>query len=220
MNLDELNINNDGVMEVEEESYPTSQMAPPPEGSYTLRLVDVDIDKDQAGQPKYSKTDDGKQYPILLVKQVEIVEGQYAGRKIYPFQRVYSKPFLRDTATGKQAASGLGDMIRAFGKFTYKGIARQAEPGVPCALELVKQFHETGTTFTGRLRWTAYDKAKAEEVRGNGGDFKAIQAAAVIKGMKNFPLMSNGGHVPEVVGPSGDVLTARVEISTFVPSKD
>jgi hypothetical protein len=212
MNLDNLNLQMDDDLSLDPGDYADPlPFAPPPDGTYTLRLLDVDLDVDQNGEVKGQK-DGEKFYPTVIIKSVEIADGELAGRKVFPFARVYTKPFMRKTAAGEKPASSIADMVRAFD-------AQANFRGVKEALTLLKQYQEQGTPFKARLRWEAYDSQHAKALQAQGLDRKACSKACSIKGMKHFAPDGKGGYLPEVIGPSGETLEARLGIAQFITAE-
>lgn len=195
--------------------------APPPEVNYSFRALDAKFDEDQNGKRRYDSVN-GRNYPIIIIPQVEIVEpeeveGQrVAGRKVGVFQRFRTRPIERLGST----VTEFTDLILSFdSSATFSSI----EEG----LALLNGFIQNGSVFRGRGRWKAFDSqysnAEFEALGGRDSasreDVKRIMKGARIIGAKRFPLAKDGKtRLAQLTGLSGATLTARFEISRLYPS--
>lgn len=203
------------------------QTAPPPptEGNYSLVVTDFGTANEFGKQTPL--IEDGK-WPVFAIKAVEILEPEEVKRTVRLNQNIKSKPFTRGGAKGDTAASQLQDLIRSFdAKRAFKGIAGEGNGELPTAVDLLKEFVETRVTLRARGLWKAYDKTYADQaIDAAGGrdniskeDFGKIINKATIKGMKKFPRSSKGTYIPEIAGPSGEILKAKFVLQ-FYPSTE
>jgi hypothetical protein len=169
--------------------------APPAKGNYELRTLALGVRKTKEGALVLQ----GGKFPILVLEQVEIVDGYQdqngntVVRKVSLFQDVETRVFDRYGAS----ASQLNDLMRAYGAPNYSGLDE--------AKNILKEMFETQATFRAQLDWGAYDKLFIEaareqleipEARENRDDnekkiLNAIYKQGRITGMQNFPF-ANG----------------------------
>jgi hypothetical protein len=189
---------------------------PPSRGDYRMKITKLSTRTNRDGEAILT---DGK-WPVLCIEEVEIVEGLPQSRRVMPYQDIRTKPFDR---YGKPA-SQLGDLLRAYDQTrSFRGLNGQ--------IEGLKELVETGATFVARGDWLAQDlehsKARIEAAGGRDNlskdEINAIYDAARIRGMQNFPAMTDRHgkivHQAQVTGPSGNTLEARFELRRFYPSE-
>ncbi len=175
-----------------------------PEGQYTFVVKEFDINRDKENKPH--KT------PGLNLRRIDVVEGDKAGKPVF-FQRIWATPYKREEAIVSQ----LGDFIRALhGAVAWNGMKE--------AMTLVQQAQDQGITFKAKGIWEAFDSDYYESQGGNllnskSSEAKLLRKKATIRYAKNFKKAPSGKVLPEVVGPSGKVLTARFVINNFIPKK-
>lgn len=210
--LTDLNIEDDLDVALDNETYQDqANPAPPAAGDYLFRLQDTSVRPalyrggENKGQPIMKKVD-GKEYPILSLGVVEIVEGLGDGvtRKVGLFQDINTNPYERD---GKNV-SQLGDFARALGLESYAGIN--------AALLLLEEAQQSGAQFGASLDWeSGYDKEfveaaleqlkladipKAERTAEQRKLANAIQYRySKVQGMKNFPFNATTGRFSPTV---------------------
>lgn len=199
----------DDASEYQDQSGP----APLAPGNFRLQVVEAQRQTNKDGDPI---DDDG--YPVLVVNKVRVVEPQeFAGRELYPFQKYSLKPVSGGPRKGSVPVI---DLLRGFDDTLTFQSGREA-------LQLLNEKIEQGGSFLARTNWLAKDSSYIRTaIEAAGGNLssmendarKALFKVAIIRGQKNFPKNGNGGYLPEVKGPSGDVLTARVNITQIYPS--
>lgn len=173
-----------------------------PEGRYDLVITDWDVSRNfETKQP------DGKAF----VLQTQVVGGDQDGKTVRNL-RVWTTTFERNGVR----VSGLGDLIRAIddtAKFTTISdagaiIQRAADQKIPIQVQ---------------LKWEAFD---ADYYNDKGGqsmvakspEQKQLRKEATVKGMQNFRMAADGSYLPEVEGPSGNTIEAKVVINSYTPS--
>lgn len=186
--------------------------APQAPGTYELRILEAGRRKDKDGNPI-----DDQGYPQFQVSKVEIVgPEEQKGRFIYPFKS-YS---LRPVAGGQRAGSVPAvDLLRGFDDSLTFSNGREV-------LQLLAEQIESGKTFRATTNWVAKDSDYIKEaLDSNGGDLgnlspeerRDLFKKAIFRGQKKFPRVNNF-YVPEVEGPSGATLKARVDLTRIFPS--
>lgn len=222
---DDLEVGAFGVEDPNTYQDPTA-VAPPREGRYLLRITEFNQAK-EFGSDKPLIVD-GK-WPVFEIREIEIVEPTEIARKVRLNQKVRTKPFSRAGANGESLVSEFADLLRAYDvSRAWKGLTGDGDGSLPTGLQLLKEFMETGATLRGRGQWRAYDKTYADAaIAAAGGENNVskeemgrINGKASIRGMKKFPTTSKGGYIPEVKGPSGDIIRAKFIIAQFFPSND
>lgn len=187
--------------------------APLAPGAFRLRVDEGGLRRNEAGD---LILDHG--YPQVQLNKLTVVEPEeFAGKVIYPFQTYSLKP----VAGGNRKGSiPVVDLLRGFDDRLTFASGKEA-------IQLLTEQIAEGKTFIGGTNWIAKDseaiKAFIDE---NGGDLddvdqeekKKFFASAIIRGQKRFPKDGNGGYVPEIEGPSKDMLQARVSITRVYPS--
>ncbi len=204
--LDELELLDDlDIDTADAESYKDATgPAPIPDGTYTFKLTSAELDKDADGNIRNTK------HPAVVISAevVQAKDERYIGRKV-SFIRVYSTPFQREGVT----VSGLGDLLRSIDATANHSGAQK--------ILAIKRYAEGGATFRARTQWEAQDYAWFRDQGGNdlpkGSEGqKHLRKASTLKGMKNFPQDANGNPKHEWVGPSGEVIEARVTLN-YIP---
>lgn len=163
---------------------------------------------------------DGK-FPIIVLEQAKIVEPTDAERGIGLFADVRTKPFERKGAQGQAVpASDLYDLLHAFDD-------SMNIDGFEHAKQLLQQYLDGSTPFYVQIGWTGYDKAFVDsefEALAQAGTAKADVSkdvsnaiyAKARKGTKDF--VQNGVLSPSVVGPSGNLIEAKLKLGRYYPS--
>jgi hypothetical protein len=186
--------------------------APLQPGNYRFRVVEGGRRKNQDGEPI-----DQDGYPqVQLTKLVVMEPEEFAGREVFPFQSYSLKPQEFGQRKGTVPAV---DLLRGFDDTLTFANGREV-------LQLLAQQFEGGKTFVAGTNWEAKDSdAIASFIEENGGDLKDVDQdekrsffkTAIIRGQKKFPKV-NGFFVPEIEGPSGATLQARVKLTRIYPS--
>lgn len=173
-----------------------------PEGMYDLVITEWDVSRN-----KETKAPDGKSFILQCT-----TTGEDGNPKPVRNLRVWTTTFQRNGVT----VSGLGDLIRAIDDTaTWHTIAD--------AGRILQKAMDQRTPFRVKLTWEAFDLDYFNE---NGGgtmtrkspEEKALRKLATIKGMQNFRQAPDGTYLPEVEGPSGAMLEARLVIDRYVPA--
>jgi hypothetical protein len=186
--------------------------APLPPGNYRFVVDDAARTKNQDGE---FLDDNG--YPQLQLSKLTIVEPEeeFKGRSIYPFQKYTTRPYQSGKRVGAVPAV---DLLRGFDdSLTFKGTNE--------LLGLLKELASSGKAFTASTGWLAKDSEYIKEAIDAAGGFenlseeerKELFDKAFFRGQRKFPKV-NGFFVPEVVGPSGETLTAKVNLTRIYPS--
>ena len=157
--LSDLNFSDDLDVALDNETYQDqAQPAPPAAGDYLLRLTGKSIypalyrGGERKGQPIMKKVN-GREYPVLTLGVVEIVEGLGEGvtRKVGLFQDINTNGYERD---GKNV-SQIGDLSRALGLSDYSGLR--------AGLDALAEADANGATFGASLDWeSGFDKEFVE----------------------------------------------------------
>lgn len=187
--------------------------APLAPGAFRLRVEEGGLRKDASGELILDKG-----YPQVQLNKLTVVEPEeFKDKVIYPFQNYSLKPV---TGGNRKGSVPLVDLLRGFDdKLTFAS-------GKEAIQLLVEQIAE-GNTFIASTNWIAKDsEAIKSYLDENGGNLDDVDAkdkqtffnSAIIRGQKRFPKDGNGGFIPEIEGPSGDVLQARVSLTRIYPS--
>lgn len=217
--LENVTIADDTDVQIDPETYQDQTSPAPPEaGNYSFKIKKLGVRKTKEGEIVLR---DG-QWPVYVLEQVEIVEPQEFARTVSLFQDVATKPRDRNGVKVSQAL----DLVRACDQ-------TRAIRGLQEVDEALAEFVDTGAIFRGYLDWNAYDGsfAKDELEKADLKDVKFaemndeekkvandIYGKAKLKGMKKFPKLANGRANHIWVGPSGDSVEARAEVTRFYPS--
>lgn len=173
-----------------------------PEGPYDLLITEWDISRNRE-----TKEPDGKAF----ILQTEITGGEYDGRAVRNL-RIWTTTFQRNGVT----VSGLGDLVRAIDDTAhFRNLSEAAN--------ILQEAQDKRLPFRVKLVWEAYD---SDFYREKGGDNlvrkspeeKALRSMSTIKGMTKFRQAPDGTFIPEVEGPSGNTLEARLTIDRYIPS--
>lgn len=189
--------------------------APPAEGNYKAKIDFLGAAKDANGNPKFQTNDKLDKFPTLVYNAVVVEPVELEGKRLSSFERVYTRPFLRQGAM----ANSLMDLTRSFD--STRGWRTVSE-----GIAVLKELAETAS-FRCRIIWEAYDTdyakhlKEAEAVNGTltNEQLNSINKRATIRGMKKFDPNPQGGYLSTVKHPiSGNVLTARAKITQLFPS--
>lgn len=210
--LAEVNDFEDVKLEDPNEYQDQTGAAPLLPGNYEFAVVEAGRKKNNDGEP----LDDNGYPQVQLTKLRVVAPEEVAGREIYPFQAYSLKPVdggkRKGTTPAIDLARGFDDTV-AF------------ENGKAVLQFLAEQF-ENGKTFKASTTWEAKDSDAIKEfIEANGGDLSDVDQEekrnffkkAIIRGINKFPLV-NGFRLPEVEGPSGATLQARVKLTRIYPS--
>jgi hypothetical protein len=173
-----------------------------PEGRYDLVITDWDVSRDYE-----TKQPDGKAF----ILQTVVSGGEHDGKAVRNL-RVWTATFERNGVR----VSGLGDLIRAIddtARFT-----NLQEAG-----SIIQRAQDMKTPIQVQLKWEAFDSEFYNENGGQGmvnksPEQKELRKRATVKGMSNFRQAADGTYLPEVEGPSGNILEARLTINSYTPS--
>lgn len=175
------------------------------EGSYDFELVDFERDTTRDGELSNSYS--------LTFK--DLTSGRYARRL-----RVWATPYLRKGVK----VSGLGDFLRAIDDQEEWATSDDAEQNYRNAERLMaKAVDQKIPLRRTRVIWEAFDKAHYDALGGDqmirkSPEQKEARRAATVKYMRNFRQTPSGDYLPEITGPSGNMLEARLVIDSFTPS--
>ncbi len=200
---------------VEDPSAYSDQTGPAPlaPGNYRFAVVQGGRRTGQNGEPI-----DDNGYPQVQLSRLRIVEPEeFVGREIYPFQTYSLRPVQNGLRKGSVPVI---DLLRAFDDTQVVSNGKEA-------LQLLAEAISNGKTFVAGTNWVAKDSEAIKEfIDENGGDLNDVDSdvkraffkKAIIRGQKSFPKDGNGGFKSEIVGPSGDVLEARVTLTRLYPA--
>lgn len=186
--------------------------APIAPGNYRFRVETAGRKKNNDGEP----IDDHGYPQIQLTKLVVVEPEEFAGREVFPFQAYSLKPAEFGQRKGTVPAV---DLLRGFDDTLTFASGKEV-------LQLLSEQFAGGKTFVAGTNWEAKDSDAIKEfIDENGGDLddvdqdtkRAFFKTAIIRGQKKFPKV-NGFYVPELEGPSGATLQARVKLTRIYPS--
>lgn len=173
-----------------------------PEGTYDLVITDWDVSRNrETNQP------DGK----AVVLNCKISGGEHDGKSVRNL-RVWTAVFERNGVK----VSGLGDLIRAIDDTARWGTLGEAGT-------ILQKAADSRTPFRVKLVWEAFDRdfyadRGGESMVAKSPEQKALRKEATIKGMARFKQAPDGTYLPEVTGPSGNVIEARITIDRYIAS--
>lgn len=186
--------------------------APIAPGNYAFAVVEAGRKRTQEDEPI-----DDNGYPQVVLNKLVVIEPEdVKGYEIYPFQAFSLRPIQGGKRRGAVPAV---DLLRALDDNLTFTSGKEV-------LALLAEKFEAGAQFRAATNWLAKD---AEFIRSfideNGGDLDDVDEEerrkmfkqAIIRGQKRFPKV-NGFYVPEIVGPSGDTLQARVTLTRLYPA--
>lgn len=210
--LSEVNDFEDIKLEDASEYQDQTGPAPLAPGNWRFRVVAGGRAKNNDGEP----LDDG-QFPQVQLTKLEVVEPEeFKGLEVFPYQKFSLKPIQGGSRKGAVPAV---DLLRSFDDTLTFSSGKEL-------LQLLGEQFENGKTFVAGTNWEAKDSDAIKEfIDENGGDLddvdqdekRAFFKKAIIRGQKKFP-KNNGYYVPEIEGPSGATLQARVKITRLYPS--
>jgi hypothetical protein len=209
IDLNDLDLNVD-ISVADPEEYADNARPTFPMGTHTFAITNFDLDRDQDGKPKLTKSG----LPIVLLKSLKAVDGDAAGRFL-GFQRIYTTTYTRKNREGKEVkVSQLGDLIRALDKTAPTTTVQDA-------MNFLERARDMGLTFKAKVNWEAFDKDYYDQLCRDRGitdsyspEAKQARKEATLSGKKGFP------EGPTAIGPSGKTLTAQARLSDFYPSRD
>lgn len=175
----------------------------PSEGTYDFIVRDF-----EAITPK----DEPTLFRGFNLKEVEIVsEGDAKGKRLYNM-RVWATTYERNGVR----VSGLGDLLRAIDQTA--SWSTPAEAGM-----ILQKAKDQKEVFRVKIGWEAFDQEYYDEKEGplmenKSPEQKALRKEATVKGMRNFRQTPDGTFLPEVTGPSGQVIEGRAVFTNFIPS--
>jgi hypothetical protein len=186
--------------------------APIAPGNYRFRVEVGGRKKNNDGEA----LDDNGYPQVQLTKLVIVEPEEFAGKEVFPFQSYSLRPQQNGPRKGTVPAV---DLLRGFDDTLTFGSGKEV-------LQLLGEQFENGKTFVAGTNWEAKDSDAIKEfIEENGGDLddvdqdekRAFFKKAIIRGQKKFPKV-NGYYVPEIEGPSGATLQARVKLTRIYPS--
>lgn len=185
--------------------------APLAPGVWEFRVDDAGLKRDRDG----NLLKDGK-YPVVQVKKLTVVAPQeFAGRQVYVFKDYSLKPLANGNRKGAVPAV---DLLRGLNDQHTFASGQEV-------IELLGREFEKGSTVKIKTDWVAKDSDYIKEVLAEAGGFdnmdqderNALFNKAILRGQKKFP-KKNGQFVHEWEGPSGEKVTARVNLQRIFPS--
>jgi hypothetical protein len=203
----------DDTYELDSEGYvPSSVTVLPQPGNYRIKVTSASRRKDKDGQEKLV---DGK-FPILTLNRVEITEPFEEGGTFQLFQDVKTKPYKPKGRSS--AASEAADMLVAIDRDGLQGLSDFVE----VAQELENRLKSHTAEFTGYLGYSGYDKAYVDA--NLNPNMSAEEKAKVYNkarlNTKDFRDPQTGFARQSTMGPSGNLVSAKLKITTFVPATE
>lgn len=203
------------------EEYPTQDVGPKPPlpGNYRIKIDKWGVRRDKAGNVILWKDANGTPtYPIIGLTTAEIVEPIDNARKVVLFQDVPSSLFQRDGKTASRA----GDLLAAFEN-------APATSNTGETLKALSEFLNGGMELTVRLDYQGYDKdaaaafVKALPPGATNREKNQAYDKAKIRGYKKIAAANAKAGKPQAqphlwVGPSGNVIECRPELTIFYPA--
>ncbi len=192
---------------------PGADFEPIPAGTYLVAFADGKFKADDEKLPirpgKATLKKNGKTY-LSCEYAVQIAEGKFEGRIIYG--RVNTIPeglVFNKVKPGRENATGFLDLLMAGGS------KLSANPDSSEYLNALDTLVADGALVKASIDWEAYSSPTAKDYAGTGER---------MKGMKNFPLDSNGQPNPrvEMVNAGGEgthTVLAKNIIKGVYPSK-
>ena len=186
--------------------------APLTPGNWRFQVVEAGRRKNQDGEP----IDDGGYPQFQLTKLVVVEPEEFKGREVYPFKSYSLRPVQGGQRKGSVPAV---DLLRGFDDSLTFANGKEL-------LGLLAEQIENGKTFVARSNWVAKDGTFIKDaIEEAGGDLSSMDEEerrdlfrkAIFRGQKRFP-KQNGFFSPEVEGPSGETLQARVDLTRIYPS--
>ena len=173
-----------------------------PDGRYDLVITDWDVSRDYE-----TKQPDGKAFILQCV----VSGGEMDGKPVRNL-RVWTATFARNGVT----VSGLGDLVRAIDDTARFTTLHEAAA-------IIQRAQDQKTPFQVTTKWEAFDSDYYTALGGpsmtnKSPEQKAARKQATIKGMTNFRQAGDGSYLPEVIGPSGSTIEAKVVINSYTPS--
>lgn len=192
------------------DDYAENTVPPLPMGTYAFRLIDWEFEPSKTqGKP-----------PAILLKSVEVADGQFEGRKV-SYQRVYATPFDRtDPSTGTtKKVSQLADFIRS-----VDATFDTANMTIHDVRDFLNRTKEERATFKAKVDWEGFDSDYySEQAQQRGiakGDYKSpgakeLRKLATLRGKAGYP-----EGKPFATNPnSGNKVEAKMRLANFYPSR-
>lgn len=173
-----------------------------PEGRYDLTITNWDVSRDYE-----TKEPDGKAFILDAV----VTGGPQDGKTVRNL-RVWTATFERNGVR----VSGLGDLIRAIDDTATFTTLQDAAA-------IIQKAQDQRIPIQVKLQWEAFDSDYYNDRGGKtmvnkSPEQKALRKEATVKGMTNFRQATDGTFLPEVKGPSGNTIEAKVVINSYTPS--
>lgn len=189
------------------------QTDPAPIAPGVYRFADVKVKRQQNAE---GENIDDNGYPVVVVQSASVVEPEeFKGRVVYPFKKYSLRPVQDGQRKGSVPAV---DLLRGFDDTLTYASGKEV-------LQLIGEQISSGKTLVARTNWIAKDGPFMQEAIEDAGGLdnmtpderKDLFNKAIFRGQKKFP--KNGGvFVPEVEGPSGDTLQAKVDFTRVYPA--
>jgi len=189
------------------------QTDPAPIAPGVYRFSDVKVKRQQN---KDGENIDDNGYPVIVVQSATVVEPEeLKGRQVFPFKKYSLRPVQDGERKGTVPAV---DLLRGFDDTVTFATGKEV-------LQLIGEQVSQGKTLVARTNWIAKDGPYMQETIEEAGGMENMSAeerktlfnAAIFRGQKKFP-KNNGVYLPEVEGPSGDTLTAKVDFTRIYPA--
>jgi hypothetical protein len=156
----------------------------------------------------------------LELKELEIIDADnraLIGRKAR-FIRIFTTPYVnRDGA----CTSGLGEIIAGIDDNANWSVTGDPVASARNATAILNDAVANRTPIRLKFQWGAFDKDYFNEQGGRDmtkEDAKALRKTCQIRGVRNFPIDETGAPIPEWVGPTGNIVEARLDIDRVIPS--
>jgi hypothetical protein len=187
-------------------------------GKYNVQVDKWTWKKDKNNLDVIRVDDEGRQYGVIQLISVKIIEPVECAKTVYLFQDIDMKPFKRNGGLVSRA----GDLLRAIDSTVTVRGSKEA------ARELADRLN-SGATFRCRMDWNAYDGAYPKDVFERAGgkaaltkeDIQGVYTTSRVNGFRNIikdNLKRGGDGKPTStwIGPGGQPIEARVNIAAFI----
>ena len=202
----------DDTYELDSEGYvPSSATVLPQPGNYRVKPTSVTRRKDKDGNPILV---DGK-FPIFTINRVEITEPETAQGSFTLFQDIKTKPYKPKGRT--KAASEAADALFSMDLTALQSLQDFEEVAQECETRLKSQ-----SEFTAYIGYTGYDKAYVDSNLTQGMSKEEINKVynTARLNTKSFRDPQTGIARQSTIGPSGNVVQAKLKITSFVPATE
>lgn len=206
---------NDDDFNLDSESYvPTGTTILPQPGNYRVKVTSMKRKQDKNGQVILQE----EKYPILVLNRIEITEPAEDNGQFAVFQDVRTKPYARPAGAGRKvAASDAADVLLSIDANGLQGLVDFEDVG-----RELEQRLASGSEFPVYIGYSGYDKAQAQAALakiGPNASQEQINEAYNSARLNTKDFRGPDGVARSAVkGPSGNMVEAKLKITTFIPA--